>query len=438
MTTHDALTGLPNRQLLQDRIEQALVQDSRNPKIMAVLFIDLDHFKMINDSLGHDIGDLLLKAVAERLMACVRNEDTVARQGGDEFIVVLNSIAESLDAAKVAQKILDALNQPHVILHHELHIGGSIGISVFPDDGTNSETLLKNSDVAMYHAKENGRNNYQFFTNDLNKSAHERHTLGLDLRHALERNELVLFYQPVMDMPDNQLHSVEALLRWQHPQQQLIAPDKFIGLAEETGLIIPIGEWVIKTVCLQIKAWKSQGYSVPRVAINLSGRQFRDNSLIKNISRILEETGTEARYITLEITESMLIDDIEKVVNTLKCLSEMGIHISIDDFGTGYSSLSYLKRFPIHTLKIDRSFVRDIVTDKNDHTIVAAIIAMAHSLEIEVIAEGIETAEQLQLLMAQRCNHYQGYYFSRPVPVSQIENMLQESVTTVNKMHAVG
>ena len=438
MTTHDALTGLPNRQLLQDRIEQALAQDSRNPKVMAVLFIDLDHFKMINDSLGHDIGDLLLKAVAERLLACVRNEDTVARQGGDEFIVVLNSIAESLDAAKVSQKILDSLTQPYPILHHELHIDGSIGIAVFPDDGTNAETLLKNSDVAMYHAKENGRNNYQFFTDELNKSAHERHTLGLDLRHALERNELVLYYQPVMDMPDNRLHSVEALLRWQHPQHQLIAPDKFIGLAEETGLIIPIGEWVIKTVCLQIKAWKSQGYAVPRVAINLSGRQFRDKSLIKNISRILDETGTEAHYITLEITESMLINDIEKVVETLKCLNDMGIHISIDDFGTGYSSLSYLKRFPIHTLKIDRSFVRDIVTDKNDHTIVAAIIAMAHSLEIEVIAEGIETAEQLQLLMAQHCNHYQGYYFSRPVPVAHIENMLQDSLTTVSKIHAIG
>jgi len=437
MTTHDALTGLPNRQLLQDRIEQALAQDSRNPKVMAVLFINLDHFKMINDSLGHDIGDLLLKAVAERLLACVRNEDTVARQGGDEFIVVLNSIAESLDAAKVAQKILDALTRPYPILHHELHIGGSIGIAVFPNDGTNAENLLKNSDVAMYHAKENGRNNYQFFTHELNKSAHERHMLSLDLRHALERNELVLFYQPVMDMPENRLHSVEALLRWQHPQQQLIAPDKFIGLAEETGLIIPIGEWVIKTVCLQIKAWKSQGYSVPRVAINLSGRQFRDKSLIKNISRILEETGTEARYITLEITESMLIDDIEKVVETLKCLSDMGIHISIDDFGTGYSSLSYLKRFPIHTLKIDRSFVRDIVTDKNDHTIVAAIIAMAHSLEIEVIAEGIETAEQLQLLMTHHCNHYQGYFFSRPVPVTQIKSMLQKSITSASKIHAI-
>lgn len=437
MTTHDALTGLPNRQLLQDRIEQGLAQDSRNPKVMAVLFINLDHFKMINDSLGHDIGDMLLKAVAERLLACVRNEDTVARQGGDEFIVVLNSIAESLDAAKVSQKILDALTQPYPILQHELHIGGSIGIAVFPDDGTNAETLLKNSDVAMYHAKQNGRNNYQFYTDELNKSAQERHTLGLDLRHALERDELVLYYQPVMDMPANQLHSVEALLRWQHPQHQLVAPDKFIGLAEETGLIIPIGEWVIKTVCLQIKAWKSQGYSVPRVAINLSGRQFRDKALIKNISRILEETGTEARYITLEITESMLIDDIEKVVETLKCLSDMGLHISIDDFGTGYSSLSYLKRFPIDTLKIDRSFVRDIVTDRNDHTIVATIIAMAHSLEIEVIAEGIETAEQLQLLMAQRCDHYQGYYFSRPVPVSHIENMLQESVASVSKLHAV-
>ncbi len=437
MTTHDALTGLPNRHLLQDRIEQALVQDSRNQKQLAVLFIDLDHFKTINDSLGHDIGDLLLKAVAERLLACVRNEDTVARQGGDEFIVVLNSITESLDAAKVSQKILDSLTEPYYIHQHELHIGGSIGIAVFPNDGANAETLLKNSDVAMYYAKENGRNNYQFFTDELNKSAHERHTLGLDLRHALERNELVLYYQPVMDMPDNQLHSVEALLRWRHPEHKLIAPDKFINLAEETGLIIPIGEWVLKTVCAQIRSWQKQGYKVPKVAINLSGRQFRDKALINNISRILNETGVDASYITLEITESMLIDNIEKVVETLKCLNEMGIQISIDDFGTGYSSLSYLKRFPIHTLKIDRSFVRDIVTDKNDHTIVAAIIAMAHSLEIEVIAEGIETEEQLNLLMSQKCNHYQGYYFSKPVPISEIEHILKKSIATVSKIHAI-
>ncbi|SFD89185.1 GGDEF and EAL domain-containing protein [Nitrosomonas sp. Nm166] len=437
MATHDALTGLPNRLLLQDRIEQALVQDARHQKRMAVLFIDLDHFKTINDSLGHDIGDFLLKAVAERLLTCVRNEDTVARQGGDEFIVVLNSIAESLDAAKVAQKILDSLAQPYHIHKNELHIGGSIGIAVFPKDGTNAEALLKNSDVAMYYAKENGRNNYQFFTKELNKSAHERHTLGLDLRYALERNELVLYYQPVMDMPDNQLYSVEALLRWRHPEHKLIAPDKFISLAEETGLIIPIGEWVLRTVCRQIRIWQDQGYDVPKVAINLSGRQFRDKELIKNISCILSETKVAAKYITLEITESMLIDNIEKVVETLRCLNEMGIHISIDDFGTGYSSLSYLKRFPINTLKIDRSFVRDIVTDKNDHTIVAAIIAMAHSLEIDVIAEGIETEEQLRLLIAQKCNHYQGYYFSKPVPVSEIENILKKTIPPVAKIRTI-
>ncbi len=437
MTTHDALTGLPNRHLLQDRIEQALVHDIRSHKQMAILFIGLDHFKTINDSLGHDIGDLLLKAVGERLLTCVRNEDTVARHRSDEFIVVLNTIATSLDAAKVAQKILDSLILPYHIQKNQLHISGSIGISVFPNDGRNADTLLKNSDIAMYHAKENGRNNYQFFTDELNKSAHEKHFLGLDLRHALERNELVLYYQPVMDMPGNHLHSVEALLRWRHPEHKLVAPDKFINLAEETGLIIPIGEWVLRTVCNQIRTWQDQGYNPPRVAINLSARQFRDNALTKNISRILNETGVEAKYITLEITESMLINNIEQVVETLNCLSEMGIHISIDDFGTGYSSLSYLKRFPIHTLKIDRSFVRDIVTDKNDHTIVAAIIAMAHSLEIEVIAEGIETEEQLNLLIAQKCNHYQGYYFSKPVPVSEIESTLKKSLLPVSKIYAL-
>lgn len=435
MATHDSLTGLPNRHLLLDRIEQSLLQDVRNNKQMAVLFIDLDHFKTINDSLGHDIGDLLLKEVAERLLVCVRNEDTVARQGGDEFIVVLNTIAESLDAAKVAQKILDALTQPYYIHNHELHIGGSIGIAVFPQDGTSAETLLRSGDVAMYYAKENGRNNYQFFTDELNKSAREKHMLGLDLRHALERDELVLYYQPVMEMPNTQLNGVEALLRWRHPQHKLIAPDKFISLAEETGLIIPIGEWVLKTVCAQIKVWQSQGVSVPRVAINLSGRQFRDRDLTKNIARILNDMQVDAKYITLEITESMLIDDIEKVVETLKCLSDMGIHISIDDFGTGYSSLSYLKRFPINTLKIDCSFVRDIVTDKNDHTIVAAIIAMAHSLEIKVVAEGIETEEQLHMLEAQGCNFYQGYYFSRPVPVSEIDPFLRKP--RINLIHSI-
>jgi len=439
MATHDALTGLPNRHLLQDRVEQALVHDTRRQRQMAVLFIDLDHFKTINDSLGHDIGDLLLKAVANRLKFCVRTEDTVARQGGDEFIVVLNSIAESLDAAKVAQKILDSLLQPFYIHGNELHIGGSIGIAVFPNDGGTAETLLRNSDVAMYHAKENGRNNYQFFTDELNKSAYERHTLSLDLRYAMERNELLLHYQPVMDMPNHQLYGLEALLRWKHPVHQLVSPDKFINLAEETGLIIPIGEWVLKTVCLQIKAWQSQGLYVPRIAINLSARQFRDKDLITNISRILKETEVDAKYISLEITESMLIDNIDKVVETLSRLHAMGLHISIDDFGTGYSSLSYLKKFPIHTLKIDRSFVRDIVTDKMTGTIVAAIIAMAHSLELDVIAEGIEIEEQLSFLTEQKCNHYQGYYFSKPVPAPEIESMLKPVLqkTKIRAIHSV-
>lgn len=429
MATHDALTGLPNRYLLQDRIEQALAHDTRHRNRMAVLFIDLDHFKVINDSLGHDIGDLLLKATAERLLACVRNEDTVARQGGDEFIVVLNAIARPLDAAQVAQKILESLTKPYCIENNELHVGGSIGIAVFPNDGTTAEALLKNSDVAMYHAKENGRNNYQFFTDDLNKSSLERHILGQDLRYALERNEFILHYQPVMDMPGHGVHSVEALLRWLHPKHNVIGPDKFISLAEENGLIVQIGEWVLKTVCMQIRAWQDQGYNVPIVAINLSGRQFRDTQLIGNIARTLIETGAEAKYITLEITESMLIDNIEKVIETLNSLNAMGISISIDDFGTGYSSLSYLKRFPIQTLKIDRSFVRDIVSDKNDHTIVAAIIAMAHSLGIDVIAEGIETEEQLKLLITQKCDYFQGYYFSKPVSAEKIESLLIKTGT---------
>ncbi len=317
MATHDALTGLPNRHLLRDRIEQALAREVRHHQSTAVLFIDLDRFKIINDSLGHDIGDLLLKAVAERLKLCIRGEDTVARQGGDEFIIVLESIANPLDAGSVAQKILDQLTLSFQIHNHSLHIGASIGIALFPQDGETAEALLKNSDVAMYHAKENGRNNYQFFTTELNQSAHERHTLGLDLHHAIERNELVLHYQPVMDMPNHSLHSIEVLLRWQHPQKKLISPDKFIALAEESGLIIPIGEWVLRTVCQQIKLWQTMGYEIPRIAINLSVRQFRDKNLITNMINTLAEMGVAASYISLELTESMLIDNVDKVVNIL-------------------------------------------------------------------------------------------------------------------------
>lgn len=425
MATHDILTGLLNRNLLQDRIAQALARDRRHNEQTAVMFLDLDYFKVINDSLGHDVGDLLLKEVAVRLLACVRSEDTVSRQGGDEFVIVLDNISSSADAGTVAQKILNALMQPYFIQGEELHIGASIGITIFPGDGDKVDALLRNSDIAMYHAKESGRNNYQFFAAEMNQQAAERYALGVDLRHALERNELRLHYQPVFNMPTGKVTSMEALLRWQHPELGLISPVKFITLAEETGLIVPIGEWVLSTVCLQIKTWLEQGYEVPRIAINLSVRQFRHKELLSDISRILGENEINPCYLALEITESMLAQNVDETAKILGQLNTMGVEIALDDFGTGYSSLSYLKRFPITTLKIDRSFVRDIATDPNDAAIIAAIIAMAGSLNMRVVAEGIETEEQLDFLEKQGCRHYQGFYFSKPLPASEMTSRLQ-------------
>jgi diguanylate cyclase (GGDEF)-like protein/PAS domain S-box-containing protein len=424
MATHDMLTGLPNRHLLQDRIAQALEHGRRSQGQAAVLFIDLDHFKIINDSLGHDAGDALLQEVAARLGATVRGEDTVARQGGDEFIVLLPDISGAQGAGAVAQKILDGLMQPYQINGKELHIGGSIGIALFPHDGEDADTLLKNSDIAMYHAKENGRNNYQFFTAEMNKLAMERHSLGVDLRHALEHNELLPYFQPVIDIPSGKLTSMEVLLRWQHPEQGLIPPSRFIPLAEESGLIVPIGEWVLRQSCLQIRAWQEQGYDVPKLAVNLSARQFRHKTLVADVARILAETGVEGSCLTLEITESMLVENVEETIKTLQQLNALGLEISVDDFGTGYSSLSYLKRYPVNTLKIDRSFVRDITTDPNDAAIIAAIIAMARSLKIQVVAEGVETEEQLAFLTGQGCGCYQGFYFSKPLPAAEIVSKL--------------
>ncbi|MEO6697092.1 MAG: EAL domain-containing protein, partial [Gammaproteobacteria bacterium] len=425
LASHDALTDLPNRNLLQDRIQQAIVQARRSNGQGAVLFIDLDHFKIINDSLGHDVGDLLLKAVAERIVPSLRSEDTAARQGGDEFIVVLPSVANAQAAGTVAQKLLAELMAPYQIKEYELHTSASIGIAVFPDDGEDVDTLLKNSDTAMYHAKEAGRNNCQFFARQMNQLAAERQSLGTDLRHALERNELLLHFQPMVDMASGKLAGLEVLLRWQHPEQGLISPLKFISLAEEAGLIVPIGEWVLRSVCMQLKAWQGQGYDVPRLAINLSARQFRQKALAETIARILGETGVEARFVELEITESVLMENTDVVVETLRKLNDMGLEISIDDFGTGYSSLSYLKRFPINKLKIDRSFVQDIATDPNDAAIVTAIIAMAHSLQMKVIAEGVETEEQLAFLGREGCDQYQGYCFSKPLSASEIVAKLQ-------------
>ena len=425
LASHDALTGLPNRDLLQDRIRQALIQAHRNGDQGAVLFIDLDQFKAINDSMGHDVGDLLLKQVAQRLTASLRSEDTVARQGGDEFIVLLHTVADAQDAGSAAERLLTDLLVPYQIESKELHISASIGISVFPNDGVDADTLLKHSDTAMYHAKEVGRNNFQFFAPAMNRVAAEKHALSSLLRHALERNEFILHYQPVIDMTSGELTGLEALLRWKHPVDGLLSPLNFIPLAEETGLIISIGEWVLETACIQLKTWYDQGFKVPRMAINLSAKQFHQRTLSKVISRILHETCIDAHSIELEITESILMDNSDEMINTLRELSEMGLSISIDDFGIGYSSLGYLRRFPINTLKIDRSFVEDIVTNPDDALIVAGIIGLAHSLRMTVIAEGVETDAQREILASQGCDKYQGFYFSKPLPAAEIVSRLR-------------
>ncbi|MCB1935688.1 MAG: EAL domain-containing protein [Nitrosomonas sp.] len=424
MATHDLLTGLPNRALLKDRIEQALEHCRRNQKQVAVLFIDLDHFKVINDSLGHDVGDLLLMEVATRFVSVVRSEDTVVRQGGDEFIILLSNLDNELGAEEVAYKIIDVLILPFLIDGKELNISCSIGISLFPSDGENIWTLLKNSDIAMYHAKKSGRNNFKFFTPEMNRQAKERHIMEVGLRNALKRNELQLYYQPIVNVDGSKMKSMEVLLRWRHPKKGLVCPNKFIRVAEETGMIVPIGEWVLRQSCLQIKAWYQKGYEVPRLAINLSAMQFRQKNLVACIAGILDEIGLGGHCLTLEITESELIENVEETIRTLKQLSALGIEISVDDFGTGYSNLSFLKRYQINTLKIDHSFVRDITTDLDDTAIIHAIIAMAHNLNIYVIAEGVETNKQLAFLVSHGCSSFQGFYFSKPLLAAEIESRM--------------
>lgn len=431
MASHDALTGLPNRLLLQDRLSQALAHNQRYRNISAVLFIDLDHFKMVNDTLGHGLGDLLLKEVAMRLLSSIRSEDTASRQGGDEFIVILTHIIDVTDVEVIAQKILSTLALPYQINGQVLHIDCSIGIALYPSDGQDADTLLKHSDLAMYHAKAKGRSNYQFYSVEMDRLVQEKHELGNDLHKAVRNNELTLYYQPIVDMETNHLVSLEVLLRWQHPENGLVSPDQFISLAEETGLILPIGDWVIKSACEQLKVWQDQGLDVPRIAINLSTKQFQKKRFVQDVASILEQTNVSASSLTLEITESMLAENVYEVNETLHQLSAMGFKISIDDFGTGYSNLSYLKHYTIDTLKIDRSFVRDITMDENDAAIVTAIIAMARSLNMQIVAEGVETKEQIAFLKQQGCKHYQGFYFSEPLPAPEVVGKLKRLETVL-------
>lgn len=426
MANHDTLTNLPNRALFVGRLTKLLSGIHRRKRFMAVLVLDLDRFKNINDTLGHVIGDLLLQTVSERLMACVREGDTVARLGGDEFVFLLDDITRPEDVGKIAKKILETFKQPMRLKGNELFITTSIGISLYPNDGKTAEALLKNADTAISLAKEQGRNNYQLFSADMNVKAEEYLKLETHLRYALERDELALCYQPMVDCNTGQVISMEVLLRWKHSEFGDIPPSKFIPIAEETGLISQIGHWVLKTACAQNKTWQQAGFDVFRVAVNLSARQFDDKKLAKKVQEVLRETGLDPAHLELELTEGIIMKNPEATVNILRSFHVLGIEISIDDFGTGYSSLSYLKRFPVNTLKIDRSFVQDITRDPDDAAIIRAVIAMGHSLNLKIIAEGVETKAQLEILRAMQCDYIQGYLFSMPLSAEAVTELLKK------------
>ncbi len=435
---YDSLTGLPNRRLFHDRLSQAMERARRNEKLVGILFLDLDHFKDINDTLGHLFGDRLLQETAKRLSNLLRKEDTVARLGGDEFTVILENISNVADAENVAKKILHSISQPFKLGEHEIHITSSIGITLYPFDDSDIERLIMNADGAMYQAKLHGRGTYELYTAKIYSEATERRALETSFRKAVEsaefhlqyQPEFILHYQPEVDRYSGEVVGVEALIRWQHPELGTIGPDRFIPLAETTGLILPLGEWVLRTACKQAVAWRATGFPPFHVAVNVSALQLKNREIVPQVARILEETGMEGRYLELELTESMVIDKSEELITILRDLKEMGITISIDDFGTGHSSLANLQLLPVDKVKIDISFIRNITKNEQDATIVVGIIEMAHKLGLKVVAEGVETEEQQMFLLKYHCDIMQGYHFSRPVAAEDLEALLVNRVET--------
>ncbi len=437
---HDFLTGLPNRMLLNDRIGQAIAVAQRHRNKVAVMFMDLDNFKHINDSLGHQAGDRLLQSVAQRLVACVRGEDTVSRQGGDEFVALLSEVHQPEDAAVIARKMLQTVAQTHSVGQHELRVTASIGVSIYPDDGMDAETIVKNADTAMYQAKENGRHCYRFFTPAMNVSAVQRQSIEEDLRLALERREFVVHYQPKIDLRTEAIVGAEALPGWMHPIRGLLSRAEFIPVAEDCGLIVPIGVWVLREACGQARAWADAGLPLT-MAVNVSAAEFSDENFLPGVFAILGETGLDPRFLELEMTESVLMARAESTASILQSLRIRGVQVTIDDFGTGYSSLSYLRKFPVDALKIDPSFVRQIGIADEATPIVTAVIGMAHSLKLRVVAEGVETREELAFLRAQQCDEAQGCYFSPPVPPERFARLLRagmaEPVVAVDRPPAM-
>jgi diguanylate cyclase (GGDEF)-like protein/PAS domain S-box-containing protein len=423
----DALTGLANRTLLDERLRNAIEHAQASGGRVTVALVDLDQFKLINDSFGHQSGDALLRVVAQRLKACVRDSDTVARQGGDEFVLVLRNYANDDEITSIMQRVQTSIAQPWLAGRRELQITCSIGIAVYPQDGRSADVLLRNADSAMYKAKETGRNNYQFFTAELNRLVFERLSVERRLRGALVGKQFVLHYQPRVDIRTGRIVAAEALLRWRAPQGGLYGPARFITVAENTGLIVPIGKWVLRTACDQARSWQIQGLRSILVSVNVSPRQFREGDMVQTVAEALEQSGLPARCLQLELTENTIMDDAEKYVSMLRDLKQLGVQLAVDDFGTGYSSLSYLKRFPVDHLKIDRAFVKDITTDPDDGAIVQTIIALGHKLGMRIVAEGVESEEQREYLQRARCDELQGFYFSKPVPASEFATLLSDS-----------